>query len=61
MFVLIICILGFLVGVLLLLMGNETEKLQAWSVLSTSIITIMLAGCAYVLTEIAEAVTVAKQ
>jgi hypothetical protein len=56
-FVFIICVLGFLVGLLELFLGNDSEKIQALTVMATCIMTIMLAGSAYVLTEIADAVS----
>jgi hypothetical protein len=59
--VFVICIIGFLFGLLELFAGNDTEKIQALTVISTSIMAIMLAGCAYVLTEIADAITAPKE
>jgi hypothetical protein len=55
-FIFFICVLGFLLGLLELFAGNDSEKIQGLTVIATCCMTTMLAGSAYVLTEIADAV-----
>lgn len=50
------CSGGFLIGLLELFLGESSEKIQGLLVMSACIVTSMLAGAAYVLTEIADAV-----